>query len=157
MSSPTRRSQSADPLERNKLHEAIADLSRVSSTTSDIFLDCEETDDGLMAVLKNIQYCLHKALTKSSAEQLKMADRLLKKDCNKNLEQAIRQERSAGEESHLFNDPKSLCRFIVSDVYVGNSVTGYHSFDRLRIGLRAWDALCHRSNAPRLGSCICAI
>ena len=94
MSSPARRSQSADPLERNKLHEAIADLSRVSSTTSDIFLDCEETDDGLMAVLKNIQYCLHKALTKSSTDQLKMADRLLKKDCNKNLELAIKRERS---------------------------------------------------------------
>ena len=94
MSSPTRRSQSAEPSERDKSHEAKAELSRASSISSDIFLDCEETDDALMAVLKNIQYCLHKALTKSSTDQLKMADRLLKGNCNKNLEQAIRQERS---------------------------------------------------------------
>jgi len=100
MSSPTRRSKSAEPLVRKRLKEAIVDLSKDiqsnlsgASSTDTIFHDCDE-QEGLIPVLKNIQYCLHRSLTNSNSEQLKEADRILKKDCNKSLEKAVKIERT---------------------------------------------------------------
>ena len=100
MSSPTRRSKSAEPLVRKRLKEAIVDLSKDiqsnlsgASSTDTIFHDCDE-QEGLIPVLKNIQYCLHKSLTNSNSDQLKEADRILKRDCNKSLEKAVKIERT---------------------------------------------------------------
>ena len=105
MSSPNRRSKSADPLNRDvsptPLHREgrMPNLSKTSSTDS-LFYDCEESEEGILPILKNLQYCLHKTLTTSNSDQLKRVDRLLKKDCNQTLEKAVKAERT--KLSHIF-------------------------------------------------------
>jgi hypothetical protein len=95
MSSPTRRSRSADALHRAispsplRRENKVPNLSTNSSTDS-IFFDCQESDNGILPILKNIQYCLHKTLTSSNPDQLKIADKILKKDSNRTLEKAIK-------------------------------------------------------------------
>ena len=106
MSSPTRRSASAEPREKSsspppltrksrntKLFDRHKNASRSSSTDSEPYFECIE-EEGLLPILKNIQYCLHKSLTNTSEDQLKSADRILKKDSNKALENALKTERS---------------------------------------------------------------
>ena len=95
MSSPTRRSASAEPREKSssppssdrksrssKFFREDKNASRSSSTDSEPYFECVE-EEGLLPILKNIQYCLHKSLTNTSHDQLKSADRILKKDSNK--------------------------------------------------------------------------
>lgn len=106
MSSPTRRSASAEPREKSssppssdrksrssKFFREDKNASRSSSTDSEPYFECVE-EEGLLPILKNIQYCLHKSLTNTSHDQLKSADRILKKDSNKALENALKTERS---------------------------------------------------------------
>jgi hypothetical protein len=106
MSSPTRRSASAEPRAQSSspppltrrgrmtnMFDTKKDLSRSSSTESEYF-DTVESGEGLLPILQNLQYCMHKSLTKSNSEQLKKADKILKRDSNKALENALKTERS---------------------------------------------------------------
>ena len=108
MSSPLRRSASAEPrvqssspppLERRGRMANLFDrqkevpTSRSSSNESEAYFDCIE-EEGLLPILKNIQFCLHKSLTRSNSDQLKRADKILKKDSNRALENALKTERS---------------------------------------------------------------
>ena len=92
MSSPTRRPRSASVGHEPEPQQHDS-LSRASSTNSDIFFETTE-ENGLLPILQNIQYCLHKSLTNSNNVQLKQADRILKADCNKALKNAMKNERT---------------------------------------------------------------
>ena len=107
MSSPIRRSSSAEPRAQSNSPPPLSRKSRVSSlfekskeipnsrssSTESEFFDCIG-EEGLLPILKNIQFCLHKSLTQTNTDQLKRADRILKRDSNRALENALKTERS---------------------------------------------------------------
>ena len=69
-----------------------------SSADSDMFYDSQENQSdselGLLPILKNLQFGTHIALRKTDNDVRKNADRIIKRDSNTMLEQALKQERA---------------------------------------------------------------